>query len=177
MIKLTATLFIVIVLFGCGQQPPENRMSHLTGMYKLLISENEDSNGIWHEDPWTKGGEAYIIYDGLGHMAAHVTPAGFNDFEWLSEAESVQPALVNSHVDSMSAPELREALKHFAASYLYFANCSVEDSVDVVRHDRLSSSIPAIVGTSVRREFSFNGDTLTLRILNGNRRLKWLRME
>lgn len=74
-------------------------------------------------------------------------------------------------------PELKEALTKFSSGYLYVANYSLEDTADVVVHDRLSSHLPVIIGTKVRRAFFFSedGDTLTLRILNGNRRLKWIK--
>jgi len=45
----------------------------------------------------------------------------------------------------------------------------------VVTHYRITSSIPAVWGTTVKRKFSFNGDTIILEPLNANRRLKWIK--
>ena len=66
-------------------------------MYKLYIAENADSNGVWHEDPWTKGGTGYIVYDGIGHMAVHITRQGYNDYKWLPEEESLRPERINKN--------------------------------------------------------------------------------
>lgn len=168
MLLFTGLLWLV----ACGEQ---DRRSLLHGMYKLYISENQDSAGNWQEDPWTKGGSGYILYDGAGHMAVQITRDSYNDFDWLTEDESVTPARVEEKVAGMSPEELRKAVTTFSSSYVYIANYTIEDTADIVAHARISSSIPAVTGTTVRRAFSFSGDTLVLRILNGNRRLKWIR--
>jgi hypothetical protein len=144
-------------------------------MYKLYIAENADSNGVWHEDPWTKGGTGYIVYDGIGHMAVHITRQGYNDFKWLPEEESLRPERINQKLDSMSTEELKEAVRAFSSSYVYAGNYTVEDTIDVVKHQRISTSIHSPVGSTVRRAFTFSGDTIILRVLNGNRRLKWIK--
>ena len=82
---LTYILFSCILISACKESKPIDKRSRLAGMYKLYISENIDSNGIWHEDPWTKGGTGYIVYDGMGHMAVHITRQGYNNYQWLPE--------------------------------------------------------------------------------------------
>ena len=82
-------------------------------MYKLLIIESQDSTGVWHEDSWAKGGESYIIYDGLGHMAVQITPKGYKDFKWLGELESINQNYVKQKVDSMSLQDLKAAVMNF----------------------------------------------------------------
>ena len=136
---------------------------------------NLDSNGVWQEDPWTKDGTGYILYDGLGHMAVQITPRGYKEYEWMNEKESTISARVQQKIDSMSIDELKAAVKEFSSSYVYIADYTIEDTADVVQHHRISSSIPVIWGTTVRRAFSFSDDTLILRILTGNRRLKWIK--
>ena len=42
-------------------------------MYKLHSIEVQDSAGVYHHE-WASDGTGYIIYDGLGHMAVHITP-------------------------------------------------------------------------------------------------------
>ena len=173
--KLFCFLFFSVLVSACTDKLKSNRNALLAGMYKLYIAENADSNGVWQEDPWTKGGTGYIVYDGLGHMAVHITRQGYNDFKWLPEEESLRPEKINKKLDSMSTKELKEAVRAFSSSYVYAGNYSVEDSIDVVKHHRISTSIHSPVGSTVRRAFTFSGDTIILRVLNGNRRLKWIK--
>ncbi len=171
LLKMLTLLSVILIITSCTQTRKQSKESRLHGMYKLYISENQDENGNWHEDPWTKGGTGFIVYDGLGHMAVQITPTGYTDFKWLSESESI----IAEKTYSMTEDELKEAVKEFASSYVYIANYTIEDTTDIVRHHRISSSIPDIWGTTVRRSFMFSGDTLVLQILNGNRRLKWIK--
>ena len=101
--KLTF-LFLLLLsawVFACNETTTADKSSRLAGMYKLYIAENADSNGIWHEDPWTKGGNGYIIYDGIGHMAVHITRKGYNDYKWLPEEESLRDESINKMLDSL----------------------------------------------------------------------------
>ena len=173
--RLVILLITLIFISACTGKSKPNPNSQLAGMYKLYIAENADSNGVWHEDPWTKGGTGYIVYDGLGHMAVHITRQGYNDFAWLPEEESLRPERINQKLDSMSTEELKEAVRAFSSSYVYAGNYIIEDSIDVVKHQRISTSIHSPLGSTVRRAFSFSGDTIILRVLNGNRRLKWIK--
>ena len=172
-----AFYFLITFLFAisCSEKKTTDKRSLVTGMYKLYVSENQDSAGNWHEDPWTKGGTGYIVYDGLGHMAVHITRQGYNDFEWLPEEESLQDEKVNQRLDSLSTEELKTAVRAFASSYVYAGNYFIDDTADVINHHRISTSIHSPVGSTVRRAFSFSGDTIILKILNGNRRLKWIK--
>lgn len=173
--KLFCFLFFSVLVSACADKSKPNRNALLAGMYKLYIAENADSNGVWHEDPWTKGGSGYIVYDGIGHMAVHITRQNYNDFKWLTEEESLRPERINQKLDSMSTEELKKAVRAFSSSYVYAGNYIVEDTIDVVKHHRISTSIHSPVGTTVRRAFTFSGDTIILRVLNGNRRLKWIK--
>ena len=110
-------------------------------------------------------------------MAVQITPKGYKDFNWLTETESINEKVVRRKVDSMSLKELKAAVVEFSSSYVYVADYSIDYSANVVTHKRVSSSIPSVWGTEVKRSFSFSGDTLILRVLNANRRLKWLRQK
>lgn len=169
-------LFILVLLSACTNKSKTNRNEQLSGMYKLLIIENKDSSGVWREQEWSKDGDGYIVYDGKGHMAVQITPKGYKDFKWLDEETSINSERVKEHTDSMSVDELKAAVREFVSNYVYFADYTIEDTADVIQHHRISSTIPAIWGTTVRRAFTFSGDTLILRILNGNRRLKWIKL-
>ena len=174
-IKIFVLLSGILFISACTRNIKDTGQDQLAGMYKLYISENQDSSGAWHEDPWTKRGTGYIVYDGMGHMAVHITREGYQDFYWMGEEESLITEKVNAKIDQLSVDELKAAVKEFSSSYVYIADYTIEDSADIVQHHRISASMPAIWGTTVRRAFSFNGDTLILRILNGNRRLKWIK--
>lgn len=177
--KLIPNIFFLFIaggmLLGCSENKTIDKRSRLAGMYKLYIAENADSNGVWREDPWTKGGTGYIVYDGMGHMAVHITRKGYNDYKWLPEEESLHDEKINQLLDSMSTDELKDAVRAFASSYVYAGNYTIEDTTDVVKHERISTSIHSPIGSIVRRAFSFSSDTIILRVLNGNRRLKWIK--
>ncbi len=175
--KLFCLTAIVVLFSTCSNNSHTNKLNKLAGMYKLFIIENQDSTGVWNQQIWAKGGTGYIVYDGLGHMAVHITPKGYKDFQWLDEEASINEKRIQKKMDSMSITELKTALEEFSSSYVYVANYTIEDTADIVQHDRISSSIPAVWDTKVRRRFSFSGDTLILRILNGNRRLKWIKQK
>lgn len=178
-LQLRNKIFILfsmpVLLFACITKTITSGNARLAGMYKLYIAENTDSNGVWHEDPWTKGGTGYIVYDGLGHMAVHITRQGYNNFTWLPEEESLRSERLNQKLDSMSNEELKAAVRAFSSSYVYVGNYTIEDTIDVVKHHRISTSIHSTLGSTVRRAFAFSGDTVILRVLNGNRRLKWIK--
>jgi hypothetical protein len=169
---ILASLFFM----ACTESKEVDSRARLSGMYKLYISENVDSNGVWQEDPWAKGGAGYIVYDGKGHMAVHITRQGYHDFKWLPEEQSLRDEYINRKLDSMSVDELKTAVRAFSASYVYAGNYTIEDSADIVKHERLSTSLHSPEGSTVRRSFTFSGDTIILRVLDGNRRLKWIKM-
>jgi hypothetical protein len=173
--RLFTSLLTVILLASCGGKKQMDRNSQLDGMYKLSIIENQDSSGVWQVQEWGKGGDGYIVYDGKGHMAVQITPKGYKDYVWLDEESSINGDKVKEKTDSMSVDELKGAVREFVSNYVYVANYTIEDTADIVIHHRISSTIPLIWGTTVRRSFSFDGDTLILKNLNVNRRLKWIR--
>ena len=80
-------------------------------------------------------------------------------------------------VDSMTIPELKAALTEFASNYVYVANYTIDDTTGVIQHDRLSHTIPSAWNTSVKRKFTFKGDTIILEPITVNRRLKWVRQQ
>jgi hypothetical protein len=174
---LRLSIFVSLFVTACKTKPSDDTNNQLAGMYRLLIIENKDSTGAWKQQEWARDGDGYIVYDGKGHMAVQILPKGYKDFQWMDEESSINSDKLSAKTDSMSADELRAAVKEFASSYVYFGNYSVSDTADVVTHDRLISSIPAIWGTTVKRRLLFKGDTIVLEPLNANRRLKWIRVK
>lgn len=168
---------ITIYLVACSDQPGNNKNKMLAGMYKLYKIESQDSAGVWKESGWYNGGESYIIYDGLGHMAVQITPKGYKDFKWLEEEPAINEKKVKEKTDSLSLPELKAAVAEFASNYVYVANYSIDDTADIVTHKRIMGTVPEVWNTEVKRRFSFNSDTITLKPLDANRRLIWIRQK
>src|SRR5688572_28108820 len=155
-------LFIPVLYSGCMEHATTDANKQLAGMYKLYSIEVQDSTGEYHHE-WASDGTGYLIYDGLGHMAVHITPKSYREYKWvLSENETLYPEKIRSAMDSMPVDELKAALAEFVSNYVYVANYSVSDSTDIVVHDRLSHTIPASWNTTVKRRFIFHGDTLEL---------------
>lgn len=175
-LKINSSILLLILLSACSGNTKITKEGQLAGMYKLYISEIKDSTGVWCEDPWTKGGNGYLIYDGLGHGALQITPKGYENYEWLNEKESINRDKVKQTIDGMSVDELKSAVLEFSSFYAYVASYTVADSAQIVQHQRIASSIPVVWGTTVKRSFAFSGDTLILQVVNGNRRLKWIKM-
>ena len=110
-----------------------------------------------------------------GHMAVQITRQGYNDFKWLPEEESLRPERIYQKLDKMSTEELKAAVRAFSSGYFYAGDYTGEDTIHVVNHHRISTSIHSPVGNNVPRAFAFSGDTIILRALNGNRRLKCIK--
>jgi len=175
--KFFNLLFIPVLLSACGNKTQTDTNNQLAGMYKLYIIENQDSSGVWHEQPWAKGGDGYIVYDGKGHMAVQITPQGYRDFPWLNEENTINTDSVRQKVGNMSIDELKAAVIEFSSNYVYVGNYTINDSAGVIQHDRISHTIPSAWNTSVKRRFTFKGDTIILEPLTVNRRLKWIRQQ
>ena len=174
--KLFTLLIIPVLLLACSERSKPGRNQLLAGMYKLFRIEVQDSTGQWH-DEWASDGTGYIIYDGIGHMAVQITPKGYEQFNTLSEDESIDPGKLKTKIDSMPAEQLKASLEEFISNYAYTGNYSVSDSVDIVTHYRLTHTIPSAWNTTVQRRFIFKGDTLELYNDVDKRRLKWIKQK
>jgi len=177
-LHMTEIVFIILISLGaCKNKSQVDLSNQLAGMYKLYIIENRDSSGAWKQQEWGKDGDGYIVYDGKGHMAVQITPKGYKDFSWLSEEAAINNDSLKQKIDNMSVTDLKNAVVEFSSNYVYVANYSISDSANVVTHYRLSHTNPSLWSTTVKRRFTFKGDTLILEPLNVNRRLKWIRQK
>lgn len=174
---LICLIIFSFCLTNCSNHSKTDKNKLLEGMYKMYSIQSQDSTGAWKESGVANGGESYILYDGLGHMAVQITPKGYKDFEWLEEEVALNPKMFQDKVDSMSVPELKQAVANFASYYAYVANYRIDKATNTIIHERLIGTIPSIWGTEVKRQFSFSGDTLILINPLANRRLMWLRQE
>lgn len=162
---LPAVVFLLLTVFACTSTDPKND-PRFHGMWKLDIFETYDSiSGTWSRWETPNYHDGYILYDGKGHMAVHLSPKGYKDFD-LSE-----------NVDSLDMEGLKERLKFFETNYVYFADIETEDNF--IEHHRLSATDPKNWGTVVTRDFEFKNDTLILsarEIIGGNKlRLRWVK--
>lgn len=164
-------------LIGCVSRSTSGPGEQLAGLYKMYAIQSQDHTGAWKESGVANGGESYIIYDGLGHMAVQIMPKGYETFQWMEEEDALNKEKFRARVDGMSVRELKEAVSLFASNYTYVANYKVDPSENEVTHQRLIGSIPAIWGTEVKRRLSFSGDTLILLNPLVNRRLTWIRQK
>jgi len=170
-------IWSLLILFpACIDKTKTGRNGLLRGMYKLYNIQVQDSFGKWR-DEWASDGTGYIIYDGAGHMAVHITPKGYEEFKTLSENESIDSGRLKARIDSMPADQLKAALKEFVSNYVYAGNYSVSESADVVTHYRLTHTIPSAWNTTVQRRFIFKDDTLELYNDVDQRRLTWIRQK
>jgi hypothetical protein len=172
--SMSACSLVALLAIGCSDKKTNN--SILAGMYKLSQIENFDTaTKQWKADDLGKDGDSYIIYDGVGHMAVHITSKGYKDFNWLPERQATNKAFLDHYIDSMPSEQLRPALKEFTSSFVYTANYSVDNDSGIVTHNRLSSSVPSVWGTQAKRRFAISGDTVILTFMDGSKRLKWLK--
>jgi hypothetical protein len=158
-----------VFLFGqCNPNKTPNPHAPFQGLYKLHIFEYQDSTGVWKEYGWNRGGDSYILYDGLGHMAVQITPEAY------SERKVKAPRVP---IDSLTIDELKDDLQTYASNYVYIANCNILEEEMIIEHQRLSHTYPFDWGVTVQRKYKFSGDTLILSPVEGDfpRRLKWIR--
>jgi len=97
--------------------------------------------------------------------------------KWLNEEQALDEKILKEKIDSMPVAELKVAVAEFSSNYVYVAHYTIDDTADIITHHRLTSTIPAIWGTAVKRKFSFSGDTLILINPVVNRRLIWIRQK
>ena len=152
-------------------------MKQFKGLWTMYSHEIQEENGSWESHNWMKDGTGYIIYDGEGHMAVHITPKGYSSKEINLGIER------DSLVQINSAPELElfspSEKRYTPANYVYVANCRILDG-SIIEHARISHGDPMKFNEVVQREFEFVGDTLILSPLNlegqHQRRIKWIKM-
>lgn len=159
-------LFLLLIIPGCrnNEHSLDNRFH---GMWRLVKIESMDKeSGKWASDSAFSGWNGFILYDGLGHMAAHITPKGYKDFD------------VSKNIDSLNTEGLKDLVKFYKSNFVYFANYKINnESID---HNRLSATNPKDWGSVLTRDFEFRNDTLLLtphEILWGKKsRLWWVKL-
>jgi hypothetical protein len=169
MIKQFLLIIIsIIYMTGCQSPKPGSPHEQFRGLWKLYIIEVKDSSGIWQEHSWNKGGDSYILYDGLGHMAVQITPEDYGN-------KIVKAP--RTPIDSLNIDDLKADLKTYSSNYVYTANCVILEEEQIIEHHRLSHTYPFDWGVVAQRRFFFSGDTLILMPVEPQNplRLKWIK--
>jgi uncharacterized lipoprotein NlpE involved in copper resistance len=168
--KLLVSACFLVVLVSCQLQKSTSQKpsEQLKGMWKLDRFESlNETNNQWGIDSSRIGYQGYILYDGKGHMAIHLTPG-----------EYAQTQNTNS-IDSLSILELKEKVKHYRSNYVYFATYNATDSL--VNHVKLSATESADVGKTSTRYYQIKKDTLVMitkeKVLGKKLRLKWIKVD
>src|SRR5688572_4016472 len=87
-VTLLLALLSVLSIFGC--ETKNKRDDDFHGMWQLDKFEAFDSRtGSWVLDSTRVGYTGYILYDGLGHMAVHLLPKGYKDFNTAKNIDSL----------------------------------------------------------------------------------------
>ena len=161
-------LFIGALVVSSCENKNDNLHAPFQGLWKLYIIEVKDTTGTWKEHSWNKGGDSYILYDGIGHMAVQITPANYSDKEVKAP---------RTPIDSLSIEELRADLKTYSSNYVYTANCKILEKESIIEHHRLSHTYPFDWGVVAQRRYEFKGDTLILMPVEPQNplRLKWIK--
>ena len=156
-------LLILLFLFSCTQNTAQSDKDKFTGLWKLVVLEIQDpQSGNWGK--YKDGLQGYILYDGINHMAVHLTTRDY---------ESTDLRFPN-FTDTIPV----EALRHLTNSYVYFAKYTVNEENKTVEHARISHSNPGLWNELVYREYTFSGDTLILKTGDDQPvplRVKWIR--
>ncbi len=164
--KFIVALFILCTAYACKNKKLRSG-EQFHGMWKLDKFEAFDSAASkWVNDTTRIGYSGFILYDGMGHMAVHLTPKGYKDFD------------TNKNMDSLNMKDVKELAKFYQSNFVYFADYETTDST--IAHKRHSSTNPKDWGSVLTRDFEFRNDTLILsaheRIGGEKIRLRWIKL-
>lgn len=167
---------LIIALLSCSKTSKESQMAQFNGLWKMHSHEIQDDNGSWTNHNWMNEGVGYIIYDGEGHMAVHITPKDYSSkkVNWQNEIDSLGLKNYRSEFELFHITENRRTI----ANYVYVSKCKIIDG-NIIEHQRVSHGNPEKFNEVVQRGFKFIGDTLILSPLNldgqKQRRIKWVK--
>ena len=161
--KLLFGLVTLVTIYSCQNKPQEDD-NRFRGMWRLDKFESFDSiSNKWVDDTTFMDYTGYILYDGKGHVGVHLTPKGYKDFNTMK------------NIDSLDIDQLKALVKFYKSNFVYFGDYTlVNDST--IEHKRLSATEPQNWGTTLTRFFSFNKDTLVLRLSGKKTRVRWIKL-
>jgi lipocalin-like protein len=160
--------FVIMFIITVSADGQSNSLKQFKGMWRLEKYEAFDSiSGKWKDAPKRIGYSGYILYDGTGHMGVQLFPPDFNK---LNDSTSI---------DSLNSNELKKIATIQSKYFTYFGNCTISAGQNVIEHHIRSSNHPSDIGTTVKWNFEFKGDTLILtaeELIGGSKtRLRWVK--
>jgi len=166
--KLIFLSILALIIISCENKHAASSDARFRGLWKLDEFEAYDSiSGKWVEDTTHVGYSGYILYDGLGHMAVHLMPKEYNDFD------------PDKNHDSLNYADVKLMAKIYQSNYVYFADYKTENGK--ISHSKLSATNPKDKGSISIREFEFKADTLILKpmekISGLKLRLRWIKLK
>ena len=141
------TILLFMATFVVSCQDKKNTSSKLVGVWALNTIDQKDTNNIWSQASWMQDGQGLLHYDNKMHMSVHFTPKNYDLY-----SDSLIP-------------------------YWYFGKYYHNADSDYVEHLRLLHSNPSENGKTVRRELTFNRDTLVMYSKEFGMRLKWVKVK
>jgi Lipocalin-like domain len=133
-------------------------------MWRLDKFESLDSaSNKWVDDTAYRGYSGYILYDGKGHVGVHLTPKGYKEFK------------TTANIDSLNKDQLKAVVRFYKLNFVYFGDYTLLND-STIQHKRLSATEPGDWGTRLTRFFSFNRDTLILKLSGKPTRVRWIKL-
>ncbi len=168
---LLIVILLTSVFISCENESNTEQTNQFAGLWSLYQMESFNSQTKeWTEFKSAERGypdgiKGNIFYDDSNHMSVHIVSKGYEDTDLMFP----------STIDSISI----DALKHLAVSYTYFAIYSIDKDKEIIEHKRISHSNPTMWNETVKRKYSFAGDTLTLAPIEkefAGTRLRWIKV-
>ena len=150
MIKSSVALVLLLCHLTAAAAPPgkENKkepVHKIVGTWKLVSSTMQSPDGQLLPDPnFGPSAKGYLFYDSSGHMCIQFMNP--NRFDWRNPSRPTAQQLVSAV----------NGYQGYCGSY------EVRDRAAVIIHHIEVALVPNEVGTSVQRQFGFNGDRLNL---------------
>ncbi len=162
----------MVTIYSCEpvHQKQQNNDKLLSGSWKFIADQEvDDNNQVKNEDTSVSG---LLIYTVDGKMSVHLLWQGsraslMNDTIMNQDGKSFGVGLGNN---SWTPDQSRKIIDTYDA---YFGDYSVDWKNKIVTHTIGGNLRPEKEGTTYKRAFQINGDTLFLRSADPDPNMKW----
>ncbi len=170
-LEIFSVIILLSVFISCEYDSNKEKTNQFVGLWSLYQMEfYNPQTKEWNEYKSVQGGfpdgiKGNLLYDDANHMSVHIVPKDYENTDLMFPTT----------IDSISLG----ALKHLAVSYTYFATYTIDMDEGIIEHKRISHSNPTMWNETVKRKYSFVGDTLTLEPLEkelAGTRLRWIKV-
>jgi len=157
-------LIISTLITAVACKPSNTKLDSFHGYWKMDSFWQSDSTKKWIQADWMKGGNGYILYDGLGHMSIHITPKKYS-------ASSLNDTTQKEKF--LNKPEI-----YTLANYVYTGTYDVLGK-DSISHNRLSHGNPNYNLSASKKRFEIIDDSLYLysNVAGTKCKIKWIRIK